>query len=171
LLLAVAMLATLGLSAFAATDVQNVKGNGTTTQQTATADVYTTEGTEWWVVQIPADVALTWGQAGTANMSYKVASQLKDGATMSVTVAPSATSLQPKNGGTGSIAYTGTGLNTAKSFGAVNGVGTSADAVTTWDETAAVSIAVEASAFAGQPIGVYSVTLTYTVDVTAAPAD
>ena len=174
LLLAVAMLATLGLSSFAATKDIVGDGEGISEETTAVenynkADVYTTEGTEWWVVKIPTEGVLTWGQDGSANMSYTVGSQLAEGKGLKVTVAASDTALKPDNGGTGSIAYTGTGIGgDGQTFGAINGTGTSAADATGLTSSSAVSVAVEASAFAGQPIGVYRVTLTYTVEVTGA---
>ena len=64
LLLAFSMLATFGLSAFAAETETEIKGTAATTaDQTGSAgsaDVYTTttSADEWWAVQIPADKSI-----------------------------------------------------------------------------------------------------------------
>lgn len=181
LLLVFSMLATLGLSAFAAEAETEIKGTAATTaDQKGSADVYTTttNADEWWAVQIPADKSIEWGVDSETNMGCKVAAQLKEGSTISVKVEAATTTLVQQNSGDTheTIAYTNEGLGEAKTYtNAAYGTGSVTDGAVTvidWaDYSSDVKIKVAGTAFQSKPIDKYSVTLTYTVTVTAPAGD
>ena len=170
LLLAVAMLATLGLSAFAAADVQEVKTAGNYTA-VVKVDEDSLDAAEWWVVKIPADKEIAWGTT-SVDMSYGVASQLAEGKTIDVTVTGANALAQV--GGSASIVYTPAGF-AKQTFKAVNGSRTANDVepVTyTYSYDApetAVTLTIAATAWDNIPVAVYQDTLTYNVVVNDAP--
>lgn len=158
LLLAVAMLATLGLSAFAATDVQKITAPGSGTA-VVKVDESSLSTAEWYAVQIPADKEITWGTT-EVDMSYKVASQLAEGTAFTVTVSCDANKMTT-SAGDDTIAFTPSGFE-AQRYTEVNGGGTAAEPSYA-EATTPVKLAIDSAAWNGIAVAVYEVTLTYTV--------
>ena len=155
--LTVAMLASLGLTAFAdnpITQDSDPKNSDVVVQTiTKTSD-------ETYSVQIPADLSIKWGDTEQKDMNPKVTSQLQLGAkiTVRVTDEDSTKRLKNKDWPAG-LAYTPTGLDETFEFGAIN-----TDAL---PKGAEKTVSVQVPSFAGVLVAVYQTTLTYTVEYKA----
>lgn len=163
LVLAVLMISAICVPVFAADitkDTPETKGTAT-----VKVDESSLDAAEWYVVQIPADKNIAWGTE-SVDMNYKVASQLAEGKTLTVTVTDSdSNKMTDQNGGEDTIAFTPAGF-AAKTFEAVNGVGDSATEVNSWVEAdPAVTLTIAKEAWEGIAVSVYQTTLTYTVAV------
>lgn len=161
--LAVLMISAICVPVFAADitkDTPETKGTAT-----VKVDESSLDAAEWYVVQIPADKNIAWGTE-SVDMNYKVASQLAEGKTLTVTVTDSdSNKMTDQNGGEDTIAFTPAGF-AAKTFEAVNGVGDSATEVTSWaNADPAVTLTIAKEAWEGIAVSVYQTTLTYTVAV------
>ncbi len=164
LVLAVLMISAICVPVFAAASPTDIT---TATSGTAVVkvDESSLDAAEWYVVQIPADKDIAWGTE-SVDMNYKVASQLAEGKTLTVTVTDSdSNKMTDQNGGDDTIAFTPTGF-AANTFEAVNGVGDSATEVTSWaNADPAVTLTIAKEAWEGIAVSVYQTTLTYTVAV------
>lgn len=170
LLLAFAMLATLSLFAFAADEQIIDKDNPDDKTAQVIVDEDSLDAAEWWSVQIPAAVTeIAWG-TDEVDMSYGVASQLKEGKTLSVAV--SAESYTAEDGyalvseSGERIEYTPTGFTKMTTATGVNG-SKAEDGTITYVDTE-VKLAIASDDWNAASIAVYDDLLTYTVTVNPA---
>ena len=157
-ILASAMIAALGLTAFADNPITQASGskNSEVVVKTVIED-----SDETYSVTIPANLDIDWGDTTVHDMNPKVTSQLKLGAKITVTVTDEDSTNTLKNEGyPDGLAYKPTGLNEPFEFGAIN------DGAIPKEKT----VSVQVESFAGVPIAVYQTTLTYTVEYTAPTA-
>lgn len=156
-LLALTMIAVLGLTAFAADIVGPTDPIADQTGDTIVKTVIDPDAAnpETYTVAIPADIDITWGDTEVKSLNYAVTSQLKLGATLTVSAKAADAKLM---NGTNGLAYEANGLELDCIFNEIN------DGAA--PETA---IDIKVPSFADVPIAEYSTTITYTVAYTAAP--
>ena len=166
LLLAVAMLATLGFSAFAAGE-QVLNSEKTSGTAVVKVDEDSLDDAEWWSVQIPAAVTeVAWGTP-SVDMNYGVASQLLDGKTITVSVASANTNALVN--GSNRIEYTPAGFSAQTTLTGVNGSKDAAGVITYAAPVTTVKLTFGDGAWDNIPVAVYQDTLTYNVVVNDAP--
>lgn len=151
--LALAMIASLGLTAFADNPITNESD-----PKKANVVVKTIiDDDETYSVAIPADLEIEWGDSTVKDMNPQVTSQLKLGAKLTVTVTDEDDGKKLKNAGyAAGLDYTPTGLDTPYTFNEIN-----TDAI---PNSTANTVSVQVPDFTGVPIAVYQTTLTYTVE-------
>ncbi len=154
LLMAVLMLASCGVMAFAA-EIDNTTANSSTVVVKTSADA----SAEWYEVDIPATTTVPWGTETAVSVSYTVACQLADSKTLSVAITSANGNKFTSATLTGEIAYTPAGFG-AQVFQAVTGAKGAGVAPAT-----AATITVPEANWNGIAIGEYQDTLTYTVTV------
>lgn len=156
ILLAVAMLATCGISAFA-TDITK-----DSVPQNATADVVTkttdSDGNAAYTysVTIPASIEVAWGDTTAQDASYTVTSQLLLGASLQVAVTT------VNNGAMTNASATGYSLT----YALANGEAATFNEVNT-DAAPTTAPTVTIADFSGVPVAAYTGTLTYSVTYVA----
>ena len=152
--LAIVMMVAICVPAFAATIDQSMA------DQTGTVNVTTkyNEATDWsYIVTIPADISVDWGDTLEKDMTYSVESQLLIGASLDISAVADNGGLMSATGTTEQLKFNVTGGD-AVHFTEVNAANTTAPGVIDGKN---VKVAVES--FAGKPVGTYQGTLTFTV--------
>lgn len=155
ILLAIAMIATLCITAFAATDPVTITE---TTPEPQKGDIIVKtvidDAEASYSVTIPADLSIKWGDTAAYNRDYAVTSQLFDGDTLTVSATAADDALM---NGDDALAYTPTGLDAETVFTGVNE-----------DAAPDTAITIKVPDFSQNAIAVYQTTLTYTAVYVAA---
>ena len=150
-LLAVAMLFALCITAFADTEITEKSGQTAQTEVKTSTEKLDGSDPSNYTVSIPAEVVIAWGDTSAHDIAYTVNTQLKIGAKIAVSAAAD-------NSGT----MTATGTDKTLTFALSNGGAAEfGEFVTNANPDTAPSVAI--TDFSGAPVAEYSGTVTFTV--------
>lgn len=176
--LAVAMLFAVCVPAFAATDAVVIDQTSTDKSGDVSFSTTTKTADEWYSVVIPADFTVAWNDTSAKSAAaYKLASQLKTGASLTVTVAAKDGNATMTASGTSEVlefTLAGDGTETnddgalvGKTYNEINGSKDASGNITYLPDS---STTVAITSFTGKPVAVYTGHITYTVTYNAPAA-
>lgn len=154
--IAAAMIASLGLTAFADNPITNESASK---EAEIVVKTVIQDDDETYSVTIPADLEIEWSDTSVHDMNPKVTSQLKLGAKLTIEVTAEDGTKLNNAGYAPGLAYTATGLNTEYTFNEINN-----DAI---PGSAENTVSAQVPDFTGVPVAVYQTTWTYTVTYAA----